>query len=384
MNRPPQREKTPIWTPDATRPPGGGWAVTALAVAALIALPWGAGAALAGPPAADHRTAKSVQPQGSERRDSGRFCTQSANTLYRACGFETQDDYWVAIAQCINESDDADRAECQADAEAAKREQVQHCREVLDGRLQFCRALGEARYDPDFDEQLFETDYTNLPSLNPFFPIAIDNHWEFAGAGETVAVDVLDRTKLIDGVTCIVVRDIVSKNGAVVEATDDWLAQAKDGNVWYCGEEVKDQETFEGDDPPAPELVSIDGSFKVGRDGAKAGILYLRHPVEGQVYREEFSIGNAEDVSRVESADYTYGEDEDLDRWVPANLGTLLCGAGGCVVTENKNLLDPGDLALKYYTPGIGVFLEVHPDTGETVQIVGCNMDPRCGRLPGR
>jgi hypothetical protein len=36
----------------------------------------------------------------------------------------------------------------------------------------------------------------------------------------------------------------------------------------------------------------------------------------------------------------------------------------------------------KYYAAGIGFFLEVKPDTGEVVQLVGCNYDPRCARLP--
>jgi hypothetical protein len=40
-------------------------------------------------------------------------------------------------------------------------------------------------------------------------------------------------------VRCIVVRDLVTKAGDLAEATDDWYAQAKDKNIWYCGEEIK-------------------------------------------------------------------------------------------------------------------------------------------------
>ena len=319
-----------------------------------------------------------------DKRDSNNFCTQTANSLNKACGFEALDEYWLAVAICTNESNDIDRSECLNDASAAKSEKSQLCREQFQGRKDFCRASSEARYDPNFDQQLFETDYTALPSLNPYFPIEIGNHWEFAGGGETVTVDVLNQTKLIDDVTCIVSRDIVYKNGELVEATDDWLAQAKGGDIWYCGEEVKDYETFPADNPALPELVSIDGSFKVDRDGTKAGVLYPRYPVEGQVYREEFSLGNAEDISEVESTDYTYGDDEDLDQWMPADLGALMCGRGGCFVTENRSLTDPTSLELKYYTPGIGVFLQVKPDVGEIVRLTKCNMDARCDRLPKR
>ena len=36
----------------------------------------------------------------------------------------------------------------------------------------------------------------------------------------------------------------------------------------------------------------------------------------------------------------------------------------------------------KYYAPGIGVFLETAPQTGEVVRLVKCNVDPRCALLP--
>ena len=39
------------------------------------------------------------------------------------------------------------------------------------------------------------------------------------------------------------VRDRVTDDGDLIEDTDDWLAQARDRNVWYFGEEVKDYET---------------------------------------------------------------------------------------------------------------------------------------------
>jgi hypothetical protein len=92
-------------------------------------------------------------------------------------------------------------------------------------------------------------------------------------------VRVLNETKAIAGVTCIVVRDQVFDDGDLIEDTDDWYAQAKDGNVFYCGEEVKDFGSFEGDNPRKPELVSIDGSFKAGRDGDKPGIIFQAFPI---------------------------------------------------------------------------------------------------------
>jgi hypothetical protein len=215
-----------------------------------------------------------------------------------------------------------------------------------------------------------------------YFPLAIGSKWEFRGGDEINTVEVVNETKLIAGVTCLVVRDLVERGGDLVEATDDWFASASDGNVWYCGEEVKDFESFDGDDPRRPELVSIDGSFKAGRDGDKAGIIFQASPEVGQAYLEEFSLGNAEDVTEILSTTYAFGSDPELDRFVPEQLAQLLCSSVDCVVTRNFSLLEPGIVARKYYAPGIGVFLEVDPDTGEIVQLVSCNVDPRCASLP--
>jgi hypothetical protein len=196
-------------------------------------------------------------------------------------------------------------------------------------------------------------------------------------------IDVLDKTKLIDGVTCLVVQDRVSKNGELIEDTDDWFAQAKNGDVYYYGEEVKDFESFDGDDPGSPELVSIDGSFKPGRDGDK-GASTSRGIDRGSGIRQEFSPGNAEDAVDVLSTTYGFGSDPQLDRFVPRGLAELLCAARDCVVTGEFLPMhpEPDGFARKYYARGIGVFLEIVPATGDIVQLVGSNVDRRCAALP--
>jgi hypothetical protein len=50
------------------------------------------------------------------------------------------------------------------------------------------------------------------------------------------------------------------------------------------------------------------------------------------------------------------------------------------VVTREFTPIEPGVEALKYYAPGIGVFLEV--EDGAITQLVGCNVDPVCDELP--
>lgn len=314
------------------------------------------------------------------RVEDGRFCSATASALDAACRIEAEAEEARARAICINVSDAAERAECFADADDADDEAEDLCAAQLAARRAACARLGEGRYDPEFGPAGFDDDFRNLTRPNRYFPLGIGNRWVYGGS-ESVTFEILDRTKLIEGVTCIVARDTVREDGVVVEDTNDWFAQSLDGAVFYCGEETSEFETFAGDDPVLPELVSIEGSFKWGRDGDKGGILMPAQPRRGEVYREEASLGNAEDIAEIVSTTYAYGEDRDLDRLVPRALAQRFC-AGDCVVTRNSSLLSPGGFELKYYAPGVGFFLEVHPDSREVLQLVGCNFDSRCTGLP--
>jgi hypothetical protein len=309
------------------------------------------------------------------------FCSATADVQLHACAAEARDDFRVGKVLCMNLGDPAERQGCFAENREARDEARRLCAEQRAARRDLCADLGESRYDPSFEPESFDDDFGDLTSPNPYFPLAIGNRWGFVGGDETIEIEVRDATKLIAGVTCVVVNDRVEVSGRVVEDTDDWFAQAKNGDVYYCGEEVKDYEFFPGDAPEAPELVSIDGSFKVGRDGDKPGIAFRASPTAGAVYRQEFSPGNAEDAARVLSTAYGYGEDADLDQLVPQDLAELLC-ADDCVVTHEFSPTEPGAFGRKYYAAGIGFFLETNPLQGEAVQLIDCNFDPRCTLLP--
>src|SRR5262249_38728764 len=158
---------------------------------------------------------------------------------------------------------------------------------------------------------------------------------------EVNTVDILDQTKLISGVTCTVAKDLVFNPVNLSESTNDWFCQAKDTTVWYFGEETGDYVTIPGDVPLLPELVTIEGSFKQGRDSAKAGITFEAQPAVGDTYVEEAAINDAEDATDVLSTTYSYGATPELDKFVPAALATLLCSSHDCVVTSNYSLLEP-------------------------------------------
>ncbi len=313
---------------------------------------------------------------------SGGYCTATAKLVYSACGLEARDDLMLARAKCINVSDVRDRAQCLADIRSAHKENGQTCRAQFDARRAVCAVVGEARYDPPFTPDRFDGDFRQLSNPNPYFPLGIGNRWVYLGEGERGVVEITSDTKLIAGVTCIVLRDLVYQDGLLKEATDDWFAAGRDGSTWYCGEEVKDYESFEGDKPRRPELVSRDGSFKHGQDGDKAGIIMPARPRAGQVYQEEFSLGNAEDVSEILSVNYAFGAGGALDNLVPRDLALRLCGNRDCVVTKNYSAMEPGIYALKYYARGIGFFLETKPLEGQRLQLTECNFDARCVALP--
>lgn len=315
--------------------------------------------------------------------DRGRFCSTTASLQYRACKHELGDDFFEAQAICLQIPERAERDECFQEARTERGDGRQLCRDQRAARRELCGGLGEGRYAPDFDPENFDDDFRKLTNPNPYYPLQIGNFWEYQTTDETNRIEVFDKTKLIEGVTCIVVNDFVTKAEGGGEDTDDWYAQRKDGTVDYCGESSRDLEVFEGDDPPEPELVEIEGSFKAGRDGDLPGTIFLASPEVGMTYRQEWSAGNAEDAATIVSTTYGFGNDPELDEFMPQELAELLCN-NDCVVTGEVVPLEPDVFELKFYARDIGLFFEVKPEDGETNRLVGCNsdFDPRCADLP--
>jgi hypothetical protein len=313
--------------------------------------------------------------------DEPRHCTTTAALQIYACVNEIQDDFFIAHAICINIEDAEEREECREEALESIQEEQLLCRDQFLARADFCDNFGEERYEPDFDPELFEDDFSNPANPNPYFPLGIGNQWVFEAEDETTTIVVENKTKLIDGVTCIVVNDVVSEDELLIEDTDDWFGLRLNGDVDYCGEAVQDFEYPEGDDPPEAELVEIDGSFKAGRDGDKSGTLFPGNPVVGQYLRQEWSASNAEDVAVVLSTSYQYGDDPELDANVPQELAELMCGDTPCVVLREFSPIEPGPSERKYFASGVGKWLEVDQDSGDIAELSSCNFHPKCDEL---
>ena len=188
---------------------------------------------------------------------------------------------------------------------------------------------------PHLDPARFSTTIDN-PYL-PFLPGTRMVYRERGddGRGREV-VTVTRRTKLVEGVETVVVRDRAFVAGELVEDTRDWYAQDRRGNVWYFGENTKEYEDG--------KVVSTDGSWRAGRDGARAGIVMPADPRVGQSYYQEYAPGEALDQATVLRLDGSrtvpYGSFDDL------------------LVTKDFTELEPDVVERKFYAPGIGVVLE--------------------------
>ena len=143
----------------------------------------------------------------------------------------------------------------------------------------------------ELDPAEFTTDINNT-----YWPMAVGSSWVYKEEDPEgdlrVEVTVTDQTKQIaNGVEARVVHDEVTRNGKPVEITDDWYAQDAEGNVWYLGEDTAEFENG--------KVVSREGSFEAGVDGAEAGVIMPADPQPGLEYRQEYLQGEAEDYASV-------------------------------------------------------------------------------------
>lgn len=176
---------------------------------------------------------------------------------------------------------------------------------------------------------------------NPWFPLRPGSEYRYTGLKDRKAmvdvVRVTDRTKRILGVETTVVHDVVKVDGRPEEETHDYYAQDRHGNVWYFGESTK---TFDGHG----KVVSTEGSFEAGVDGERAGVLIPGHPRVGQVGRQEFSPGEAEDHFKI------------LD--LSAGVSVPFVSSRQALRTSEWTPLEPAVVDNKYYVRGIGTVSE--------------------------
>ena len=127
-------------------------------------------------------------------------------------------------------------------------------------------------------------------------------------------------------------------DGVLEERTSDYYAQDECGNVWYFGEDTAELDR-------SGRVVSTEGSFHAGVDGAQPGVVMQAVPEVGRDFRQEWYAGHAEDQYRV------------LD--LAANVRVPFGAFRDALRTQETTALEPDVVDNKYYVRGVGEVKEV-------------------------
>jgi hypothetical protein len=275
------------------------------------------------------------------------FCQIAAQDALEGCQDAAESAQSVALGKCANISDPTARTDCRKQAAADFHDALQTCQGGHASRQAACQKFGPGRYDPVIDPANFVRHVTN-----PFFPLPAGQTFVYEGQTKDGFVHndfiVTHKTKVIMGVTCTEVHDVVYLDGVLAEDTLDWYAQDKQGNVWYFGENTAE---FENGRP-----VTLAGTFTAGVNDDKPGIIMEANSVVGDFYRQEFALANAEDNALVLS----------LDTTVTVPAGTF----HQCLKTLETTPLEPDARENKYYASGVGNVLTVDLQTGDRIKLV--------------
>ena len=291
-------------------------------------------------------------------------CAETSNFTRTACRQSANAAYNTALGNCEN-GPPSKQEKCAAAAKAELVSALEECAEQFEARMEICQLIGPGPYLPN---GIRPFEFVSNPKGNKYFPLNPGSIYTYKSyeandeITETVVVKV-NGTRKILGVTCRAVQDTVYEGDTQtkkIEDTTDWYAQETNGNVWYFGEIAKNFNE-EG------LLDNLDGSWTAGAKGAKPGIIMFAKPGDhkGVTYRQEFLLGEAEDVATVVdflTRDQLAGV---LGSAVPAVFGT-----GSLFLhTREFSALSPGNFEDKYYAPGVGLVLVTAPDGSKEVLV---------------
>lgn len=196
---------------------------------------------------------------------------------------------------------------------------------------------------------------------NPWFPLKPGTVLTYKGEDEgTPARDVLrvtHRVKRIQGIRATVIDDRVYKRGQLAERTHDYYAQDRRGDVWYLGE---DTATLK----PNGQVQSRAGTFRAGRDGARAGIFMPAQARPGDGGWQEDYVGHAQDRYRI------------LNKHT--RVHTPAVTSRRAMLIQETTPLEPGVVDHKIYVRGIGTVREETVKGGnERYQLISIRLHAR-------
>jgi len=286
-----------------------------------------------------------LKPGSAAETAQPNACSQTSQHALDSCRAAAQSEYTLTLGNCDNIPNSAARRQCRDQALTTLHEAQQTCQAQFAARMQLCSVLGGEPYNPVIDPANF-----GGPIDNPYFPLEPGRTLIYEahtpdGLKRNDVTTTHDTVEIL-GVTCVQVHDVVYLDGSVIEDTLDWFAQDHEGNVWYFGENTL---SIEGG-----LVVSVEGTFTAGINGAKPGIIMEAHPAIGDAYRQEFVLGSGEDTEEVVG----------LEKTVRVPYGTF----EHCLEIKETTALEPDVIVHDFYAPGIGPVMSL--ESGERLELI--------------
>lgn len=168
---------------------------------------------------------------------------------------------------------------------------------VILGLLSATTLLAQSRKTEDrswiSDFQIDKNDLTST-GRNPYFILEPGYSLHLEQGTERLAITVLDETRMVDGVETRIVEERETKNGQLVEISRNFFAISRRTQaVYYFGEEV--------DIYKAGKIVSHEGAWQAGINGARFGLMMPGEPVRGFKFYQEVAPGVAMDRAEIVS-----------------------------------------------------------------------------------
>jgi len=173
---------------------------------------------------------------------------------------------------------------------------------------------------------------------NPYFPLVPGSVSVYEGMEDKehvrLTISVLDKTKVIGGIETRIVRERETHDGELVEISQNYFAVCKkDNSVFYFGEQT---DLYENG-----KIVSHEGSWQHGVNGATAGLVMPGIVLLGSRYQQEVAPAVAMDRAEIIATN--------LKVSTPAGIFE------GSVKTKETTPLERGSIEFKFYAPKVGL-----------------------------
>jgi hypothetical protein len=189
---------------------------------------------------------------------------------------------------------------------------------------------------PDRFQSQFEVDKKNLVTAgkNDFFILEPEYQLVLEGPDERVAITVLEKTKVVDGVKTRVVEEREWEDGKLTEVSFNYFAIDKTTkNVYYFGEDVDIYEDG--------KVVRHEGEWLAGVDKARFGLIMPGAPKVGHAFYQEIAPPKALDRGEIVSLTET--------------LKTPAGQFADCLKVLETSGVDDNERGYKIYAKGVGM-----------------------------